>query len=190
MEEIATDGIGIAIFYTEVVLELLNSVVLFVLAYYIFKRIEVGHPVYALIFGDILVTLASSLINGLVLPFVKTYHYISLTNGNSIVCLFFHCCCWSVLSVLRYMYIINKNWLEQTFPDPSRLRKVSFLALFILITINLSTFFATTVFFGYPKVKLMKKILCLSQCQLAKMFVLGKLFKPSVVSYDLPFNHK
>jgi hypothetical protein len=156
MEEIATDAIGI--FYTEVVLEILNSVVLFTVAYHIYKGIEVRHPVYALIFGDILVALASSLTNVLVFPFVKTYRYTSLSKGNNIFCLFFHCCSWSVLSVLRYMYIINKNWLEQTFPDPSSLRKVSFLALFILITINVLTFFATTMYFGYPGVKVMKTI--------------------------------
>jgi len=144
------------IVYTEVVLEILNSVSLFVLAYFIYKGIEVGHPVYALIFCDILVTLASSLINGLVFPFVKTYRYTSLANGNSIVCLFFHCCCWSVLSVLRYMYIINKTWLEQTFPEPSSLQNVSFFSLAFLVTINVSTYLATNMFFGYPEVKVMK----------------------------------
>lgn len=87
----------IAIVSTQVTLECLSSAVLFCGSYLIYKGIEIGHPVYAVILANLIGTLASSLLNSALFPFLTPYRYTSLANLNNIVCLAFHCCCWCIL---------------------------------------------------------------------------------------------
>jgi len=138
----------------EVIFELLSSAILFTGSYYTYRGIEIRHPVYAVLFCDLIVALTSSLINAVIFPFVSTYRYSSLANGSNAFCFIFHSCCWCILSIQRYLYVTKKTWLEQKFPDPSRLLKVSLLSLIALVTFNVASFLATVIYFGYPQVKL------------------------------------
>jgi hypothetical protein len=153
MENLTLDKSEIV--YGQVTLELLGCVILCTITYNMYKGIEIGHPIYAVIFCDLIGTLTSSLINTAILPFVDTCRYTSLANGNSIVFLAFHCCCWCVLSILRYIYIIKKAWLDEKFPDSSSLLKVSLSALVILVLWNASSGVAVAIYYGYPQIKVM-----------------------------------
>jgi len=137
----------------EVFLELFFIVIHFTVLYNIYKGIEISHPVYAIVFFNNFINLVSLLINVAILPFVINYKYAVLVNGNNAVCLVFNSCCWCILSLLRYLYVTKKTWLENKFPEPVRLLKVSFSALGILAMLNLSSGLATAMYFGYPKVK-------------------------------------
>ena len=81
----------------------------------------------------------SSSIDVIAYPLDKTVKYSTIVNGNNAFCLLFHCCSWFVLSILRYVYIVHKTRIENKFPDPDVLGKLSVLAVF-------ATFFAC---FGY-----------------------------------------
>jgi hypothetical protein len=140
----------------EVIFEVLSSAILFTGSYYTYRGIEIRHPVYAVLFCDLIVALASSLINGVIFPFVSTYRYTSLANGSNVLCLIFHSCCWCILSIQRYLYITKKTWLEQKFPDPSRLLKASLLSLIVLVTFNMGSGLGIVIYYGYPKVKVME----------------------------------
>ena len=136
-------------------LELFNIMVLTTGACLMYLGIEISHPIYGLLFSNLIVTIASSLINVLVFPFVKTINYNSLVNGNSSCCLIFHCSCWCVLSALRYLYIIHKPWIDKTFPKPFTLFLISISGVVIVFSFACVT---TTIFviqLGWPTVKLM-----------------------------------
>jgi hypothetical protein len=163
-----------------VVFELICSALLFTVSYYTYKGIEIRHPVYAVIFCDLIVALATSLTNAVIFPFVSTYRYTSLSNGSNMFCLIFHSCCWCILSIQRYLYITKKAWLEQKFPDLGRLLKVSLLSLMTLVTLNVTSYLATIVYFGYPQVKVMDmslehKIACVTVllCYFVGMFIVS-----------------
>jgi len=136
MESFSQDPIEIV--FVQVTLEILGSFILFTLSHLIYKGIEIGHPVYAVIFCDIIVTLTSSLINVIILPFVDNYRYTGLANVNNFFCLVFHCCCWCILSILRYLYLVKQSWLDKTFPQLANLRIVSLLSLALLFILNIS----------------------------------------------------
>jgi hypothetical protein len=36
--------------------------------------------------------------------------------------LLFHCVTWSLVSILRYQYIVNTDWFQNKFPDPIKLK--------------------------------------------------------------------
>jgi hypothetical protein len=144
------------IVYGEMVLEILNSATLSTVVYYIYKGIEISHPVYALIFCDLILTLISSLINVVIFPFLNTHQYTILANGNCTICLVVQCCCWCIISFLRYMYITKQTWLENKFPDYKQLIVVSLSGLCFLVLISLSSTSATFIYFGYPEVKVIK----------------------------------
>jgi hypothetical protein len=149
----------------EVFLELFFSAIHFTVLYNIYKGIEISHPVYAIVFCNNFINLVSSLINVAILPFVINYKYTVLVNGNNAVCLVFNSCCWCILSLLRYLYVTKKTWLQNKFPEPVRLLKVSFSALGILAILSVSSGLATGMYFGYPKVKVVdmtreQKIAC------------------------------
>ncbi len=148
-------------------LELFFSATHFTVLYNIYKGIEISHPVYAVVFCDHFINLVSSLINVAILPFVINYKYTVLVNGNNGLCLVFNSCCWCILSLLRYLYVTKKTWLENKFPEPVRLLKVSFSALGILAILNVSSGLATAMHFGFPKVKVVdmtqeQKIACIA----------------------------
>jgi hypothetical protein len=153
MEDISSNQIKII--YAQVILELLSSVVIYIVVYKVYKEIEISHPVYAIIFCNLITSLLSSGLNSLIFPFISSFRYTSLVNGNNIACLHFHFCCWCILSILRYMYIIKKDWLDENFSDPAKLLKISMFALFMLFAINVSSSLATAIYFGYPEVKIM-----------------------------------
>jgi hypothetical protein len=140
-----------------VCLELVNIMMLTAGMCLLYLGIEISHPIYGILFSNLIVTTISSLINVLVFPFVKTIQYNTLVNGNNAACLNFHCCCWCILSVLRYLYIIHKPWLDKTFPKLFSLLLLSMLgvlALFLPGTITISAFAA--IHLQWPAVKLMK----------------------------------
>ena len=152
----------------QVILEIISSVVLFTGTYLVYKEIEIRHPVYAVIFCDLLVSLVSSVISIAIFPFsIGAFRYTAASNLISLLCLHFHCCCWSILSVLRYLYINHPHWLDETFPEFKGLLGVSFSALGILFTINVTSITGTAIYFGFPKIKLVdlplkSKLVCLS----------------------------
>jgi hypothetical protein len=151
--------------YLSISLELFNIILLTACICLIYLGIEISHPLYAVLFCNLVVTLFSSLINATIFPFMKSIKYFKLVNGNSIICLIFHCCSWCILSILRYMYIIHKSWIDEKFPKPLPLLLLSILGVFSLFTFMLSTIFMVLIHFGWPTVTVLTmpsvaKVIC------------------------------
>jgi hypothetical protein len=124
--------------YVPICLELLNIILLTTFICVIYFGIEISHPVYAVLFCNLVIALASSLTNVLIFPVLKNINYTNLLNGNSVVCLLFHICSWCILSVLRYLYIIHKSWIEEKFPKPVTFLLWSIFGVFYLFVVGLS----------------------------------------------------
>ena len=140
---------------SEVILEILSSVILSFGSYFVYQGIEISHPVYAIIFCDLLASLASSLTNIAIFPFsINGFRYTTIAYGISLFCLLFHCCCWCVISALRYLFIIQNDWMDEKFPESKICLLSSLSALVILVMVNCAAILGAAVYNGYPSVRI------------------------------------
>ena len=142
------------IMYSPILLECFNIIILTTSAGLIHSGIEISHPVYGVLFCNLVTTLISSLLNAIVFPFVKNINFMSLVNGNSVACLMFHCSSWCILSVLRYLYIIHKSWIEKKLPNHRSVFLLSMFGVFFLFSVGLSSVIVTVIQLGWPAVKI------------------------------------
>jgi hypothetical protein len=116
----------------------------------ILLTVAIAHPVYAVLFCNLLITLVSSIIDVFIFPFITILKYTNLVSRNSIMCVLFHCCSWCILSVLRYQYIVNTKWVHEKFPNPKTICALAIFALFFIFIFTFGTVLGTLVLFGWP----------------------------------------
>ena len=130
--------------------------------------IEINHPIYCTLFLNLIVTLVSSLIDVLIFPFLSlAVKYSALVNGNGVVCLLFHCCSWSISSVLRYFYIMHPNWLHRKFPEARTLSLLATVSIFAIFSLSFGTILGTVMYCGWPykrrnEMSSSEKVICTS----------------------------
>jgi hypothetical protein len=155
------------VMYFQVGCEVINTGFLITGTYLFYIGIEISHPVYAVLFCNLITALLSSVINVVITPLMGTALYTPITNTINVACWYFHCCCWCVVSVLRYNYIINKEWLEQSWPDNKTLRMFSLVTVFVMFFSGESIMLSAAIYFGFPKIRVMHfsvlaKAICLA----------------------------
>ncbi len=101
-----------------------------------YNGIEIQHPLYAILFCNLIVPLISSSINLSVYGFVPLKFYIKVSNFTYGFSVYFHAICWLLSSLIRYLYIMNNDWLYSKFPDVKRQGLIA-LVLEIALTILL-----------------------------------------------------
>jgi hypothetical protein len=129
---------------------IINTLLLTVGLCQMYVGIEIAHPVYAVLFSNLTVTLFSSLIDVFVFPFITTLRYAVLVIGNNVTCFLFHCCSWCVLSVLRFLYIVNPDWLHNKFPNPKTLCVLAIFGQFFIFLFSYGIILGTAMYFGWP----------------------------------------
>jgi hypothetical protein len=100
-----------------VVPEYLNLFFLSCGLYGMYQGIEIAHPLYAVLFLNIIASLVFTLLNITVFFFISTVRYIAFSNMMNALSLFFHCTSWCVTSVLRFVYIIYGDWFNNLIPS-------------------------------------------------------------------------
>ena len=65
----------------------------------------------------------------------------------------FHCCCWSVLSALRYLYIIHENWIHDKFSKPAYVSYIGLACIFLIFFVSLFINLSVLIACGWPKYK-------------------------------------
>jgi hypothetical protein len=100
-----------------VVPEFVNILFLFAGAFGMYKGVEIQHPIYAVLFADMIVPIISSCINIISFPFTPVLMYVFSSNFSTVICLNFHCTCWCATSIIRYIYIVHENWLQRVLPN-------------------------------------------------------------------------
>ncbi len=146
--------------------EINNSFFLLIGIYQMYCGIEISHPVYGLLFGNLIIALVSSLLNIFVFPYLTDFKYSTLVNGNNVTYFVFYLSCWLILSALRYAYIIKTHWLHARFPEPRTILLLAFIGVLSVFAFCYATVLGTLMFFGWPAIKLYNmtakhKIVCI-----------------------------
>jgi hypothetical protein len=142
-----------SVMYFQVSCEVFNTAFLSAGSFLFYYGIEITHPVYAVLFCNLITALVTSVINTLVTPMLRSTLYTPITNSINVACWYFHCCCWCIVSVLRYNYIINQEWLEQRWPDSKKLRIFSLASVFVMFFSGQSMMMYSAIFFGFPQIR-------------------------------------
>jgi hypothetical protein len=97
--------------------EYLNLFLLSCGIYGMYQGIEISHPLYAVLFQNLIVALISTTLDIIVFWFISNYKYILFANIVNVFSLFFHCTSWCVTSGLRFVYIIYGDWFNNLIPN-------------------------------------------------------------------------
>ena len=108
-------GMGLQMFF--VVPELFNLVFLILGIFGMYRGIEIQHPLYAILFFNLIVPLITSSINITAFGFLSSEKYVRLSNLTNALSVYFHGTCWLLSSMIRYLYILHNDWLFSKVPD-------------------------------------------------------------------------
>ena len=106
------------------------------------------------LFCNLMVSVISSTVDIIAFPLVGTDKYITIVRSNNAFCLIFHCSCWSILSGLRYLLIIQKSWVNSKYPNVTSLGQTAILAVFLLFFSCLGINILVSVGNGWPKIRI------------------------------------
>jgi hypothetical protein len=125
--------------------------------YGMYQGISISHPVYPLLFSNLMFSFVATVLNLLVVivfPFNIWIRFSLYGNGFSV---HFHLTSWSIISVLRYLYIEPKEWIERKWQDPKDLKFIalaaqfSSFAVFIIIDLILIAVFFNSLWLAFKK---------------------------------------
>jgi hypothetical protein len=119
-----------------------------------YNGIEIDHPVFRVLFCNLIVAFLSSAVNVVVYPFETEIKYSTMVTTSNGLSLMFHCCCWLILSLLRFFYIIHKDWLLRRFPDPKTLNRLAVGAVFVIFSTCSSIIVVVCWLCGWPRIKI------------------------------------
>ena len=103
--------------YSLIVPEYVNFPFLLVTIFGMYQGIEIRHPLYAVLFLNLIVAFATTvthIVGFTVLPIDKFVIVSNLLNSQS---LYYHCTSWCVTSVIRYVYIFHEEWIHNLIPS-------------------------------------------------------------------------
>jgi len=131
----------------------LNTILLSIGILQIYNGIEIEHPVFRVLFCNLIAAFLSSAVNVIAYPFKKDVKYSTVINGSNYFGLLFHCCCWLIVSLLRFAYIIHKEWLFTKFPDQKTLNRLAVASVFCSYLVCLLVVTIVAVLCGWPRLK-------------------------------------
>jgi hypothetical protein len=82
-----------------------------------FFGLEISHPVYSVLFCNLLTSFICSSLNIVMLLSVSYRTFANFAILANYACNVFHCCCWCVISILRYLILVKRNWTNNRYPD-------------------------------------------------------------------------
>ena len=103
------------------------------------QGIEIGHPVYAILFNNLLVTLIACLVEIVLLLMPTATRPESMIKACSIFSGLFH--------------IIHIDWIDDKFSEPKRLTKLCVLAVHLVYLTNMSVLLTVLVVNNWPLVE-------------------------------------
>ena len=115
-----------------IVPDYLNCALLLLGIYGMYHGIEIQHPLYAMMFLNLIIALLFTLLDLIAFFFLSSDRFVSISNANSCFTLFFHCTCWCVTSIIRYLYICHDNWIHRVIPNHQHQCYLAFGFSFVL----------------------------------------------------------
>jgi hypothetical protein len=158
--------------------EVCNVILILIAIYQMYFGIEIGHPLYGILFINLILSFVSSILNISIFPFITTFKYSTLVYGNIVTYLVFYLSSWCVVSTLRYIYIIHNNWLHEKFPKAATLLILSSAGLILVFTLSYSALLLPLITLGWPYVKIFdmttkNKFVCILTVIGTFLFLLG-----------------
>jgi hypothetical protein len=117
-----------------------------------YNGIEIEHPVFRVLLCNLIVAFFSSAVNLIAHPIKNKIKYNVFVNTNNAFSLLFHCCCWLIVSLLRFIYIFHKDWLFKRFPEPKTLNRLVIASVFFAYILCLLTIVIVCMLCGWPRV--------------------------------------
>ena len=110
---------------------------LFMGVYGMYHGVEISHPLYSVLFLDLIFPLAASILNMLAYHMVPIEKYVMVANVMSAICIQIHCNCWCVTSIIRYFYIVHEKWIHDKVPNVRKQSLVAIIFTFLLFFVFL-----------------------------------------------------
>ena len=156
--------------------DLFNVVLLVVGLNLMYRGIEISHPVFGVLFCNLIVALSTSITEILAVETVSNIRVTTIAGCFTAALVHFHCCCWCILSILRYLYIVHSDWLISRCPQSNRILLISLLTIFTMFFILSAYVFGIVIYFGWPytevyEMDLGAKLTCVA-CLLSSYFLL------------------
>jgi hypothetical protein len=128
--------------------ELFNLIFLSCGLYGMYQGIEISHPLYAVLFLNLIAPLLTTMLDIIAFFFASTASYIILSNIMNTLSLLFHCTSWCVTSVLRFIYIIYGDWFNNLIWS-QKLQCTAAVVMTLTLTAILSIpSFVVLIFYG------------------------------------------
>lgn len=119
-----------------------------------YKRIEIDHPVFSLIYSNLIFPLTASIFNLTALVLVNFQLWIRLSLFTNYLSMLFHTTSWSVITFLRYISIEHNSWLNNKWPDIKKLKPLALTTQFgsfgLLLMLNMVAFVTLASPYGWP----------------------------------------
>jgi hypothetical protein len=123
--------------------------------YGMYQGTDINHPIYALLFSNLIFPLVATIINFVILTFTTFDQWMRGSVITNYLATLFHLVSWSLISVLRFLYLEHPTWLDNKCPDVKKLRILSLLAQFglylLLIIMNVTLIASVAVPYGWPE---------------------------------------
>ena len=112
--------------------EYLNFVVLLLAVYGMYQGVEIQHPLFAVLFLNLITPLCFTAIDMIGFMMIPSSKYITLSNNNSLFCVYFHCTCWCLSSIIRYIYIVSPDWIHNLIPNTRTQCFATYIMAFVM----------------------------------------------------------
>ena len=116
--------------------------------YGMFHGIEVCHPIYAVLFTNLVSALLSTILNLVLFTNLEIETYVRFANASNGWYLVFHCNAWCITSILRYLYILHSDWVDTNFPSQKKLAKLTVAITFLSYVVLISPMIAISINLG------------------------------------------
>ena len=103
---------GLMIQVACIIPEYINILFLLIGLYGMYQGIEIVHPLYAILFLNLVVASLTSILNMVAFPILPIKQYFPLSNFMNTLSLYFQCTSWCLTSLLRYIYILHDDWIS------------------------------------------------------------------------------
>lgn len=100
--------------------DLLFLAIILMAVYGLYQGTETQHPLYAVLFLNLVVLLLFTLADLALAPFLPLETMLKWVNLNNGLSLFFHVTSWCLTSLIRYVYIEHEEWIHDLIPEVKR----------------------------------------------------------------------
>ena len=142
--------------------EVLSLALLSIGVYGTYQGIEITHPIYALLFTNLIFPAVATTINLLVLTLLQFRHWVRLSLFFNFFSLLFHMTSWSVISVMRYIFIEHQDWINNRWPDVTKLKPhaifAQFASFFFFLFFNTLGYAIGASPYGWPQKSFIKHV--------------------------------